>query len=340
VVYVAVVLTAIWALWYGLGALIVWRRPEDRGALFSAFSLAILPLGEVSGWQNSSVSAWMGTLFFCALLVFAILFPDGRFRPRWTRWLALLVVVVNAAALPSFPGPTAVAASIASLLVIVPVIGVQVHRFRSLSTWSQRQQSKWAFFGVGVAMVGVAASLMPYLFVRVPNGSLYSAVTGTTEIGIVVTAIPISLAIAVLRSRLWDIDRVISRALAWAALTVVLGAVYIGGVIGLQAAFGRVAGNGSAPAIAVSTLTIVALFGPLRRRLQSLIDRRFYRSRYDAARTVAAFGERLRDQVDLVYLTRDLTSVVHDTLHPDHVALWLRDAADEVPTIVRGAGNT
>ena len=135
----------------------------------------------------------------------------------------------------------------------------------------------------------------------------------------------LAIAIAMLRSGLWDVDRVISRAFAWSVLTVVLAGVYIGGVIGLQALFGAVIGNGSAPAIAVSTLAIVALFGPLRRRIQVLIDRRFYRSWYDAVRTVAAFGERLRDQVDLERLAGELTDVVQQTLQPEYVALWLRD---------------
>ena len=122
-------------------------------------------------------------------------------------------------------------------------------------------------------------------------------------------------------------------------LTIVLAGVYIGGVIGLQALFGAVIGNGSAPAIAISTLAIVALFGPMRRRIQLLIDRRFYRSRYDAARTVAAFGERLRDQVDLDHLSKDLTSVVHETLRPEHVSLWLRDAGQAPSGPASTAGN-
>lgn len=115
-----------------------------------------------------------------------------------------------------------------------------------------------------------------------------------------------------------------------------LGGIYIGGVIGFQALFRLFVGNGSAPAIALSTLAIVALFGPLRRRIQVGIDRRFYRGKYDAARTLSEFGERLRDQVDLAHLSGDLASVVQHTSHPQHVSLWLRDAG---PEGVHGTGN-
>jgi hypothetical protein len=136
---------------------------------------------------------------------------------------------------------------------------------------------------------------------------------------------PVSIGVAVLRYRLYDIDRVISKTLVYGALTVVLGAAYAGLVLAGQALFSSFAG-GSDLAIAVSTLVVAALFLPVRSRVQRLVDRRFYRRRYDAQRTLEAFGARLREQVELDGLRTDLERVVHETMQPVHVALWLREA--------------
>jgi hypothetical protein len=137
--------------------------------------------------------------------------------------------------------------------------------------------------------------------------------------------VPVSIGVAVLRYRLYDIDRVISKTLVYGALTVVLGAAYAGLVLAGQALFSSFAG-GSDLAIAVSTLVVAALFLPVRSRVQRLVDRRFYRRRYDAQRTLEAFGARLREQVELDGLRTDLERVVHETMQPVHVALWLREA--------------
>jgi hypothetical protein len=129
-----------------------------------------------------------------------------------------------------------------------------------------------------------------------------------------------------LRYRLYEVDRVISKTIVYGALTVILGAAYVGLVLAGQAVFSSVAG-GSNLAIAVSTLVVAALFLPLRARVQGVVDRRFYRRRYDAQRTLEAFGARLRDEVDLVTLTGELRAVVNATIQPKHVTLWLRSGA-------------
>jgi hypothetical protein len=136
--------------------------------------------------------------------------------------------------------------------------------------------------------------------------------------------VPIAVGVAVLRYRLYDIDLLINRALVYGSLTVLLAAAYAGGVVGLQAAFRGLTGQGSALAVVASTLAIAALFGPLRRRVQAFVDRRFYRRKYDAAKTLAAFSARLRDETDLRTLTDDLVGVTRGTVQPEHVSLWLR----------------
>jgi hypothetical protein len=323
-IYTYAVYAAVWVIWYGLAALIIWRKPDERGALLSAFFLILGPGLEGSTFISSSAPGvfkyGLNVVPFSALFLFVLLFPDGHFAPRWIRWLAV------AGILAIF---TSAGGQIGQLFLFAGV-AVQIYRFRSRSSWSQRQQAKWAFFGLVVGILGIFVLFVPVAFApaRTHNGSLYSGLI-TTDFAIVLSAIPICIGIAVLRSRLWDIDRIISRALVYTTLSVTLVGIYIGSVIGLQALFRLVAGNSSSLAIALSTLAIAALFGPLRRRTQSVIDRRFYRSKYDAERTLAAFGERLRDEMDLTQLAQDLTAVVHATLHPEHVSLWLRDGSRE-----------
>jgi hypothetical protein len=327
-VYAIAISVTYLVIWYGLGALIIWRKPEDRGALVSAFFLLVFP-----SFLDPSIPL---AVTFSGLILFGLLFPDGHFAPRWTRWLALAAILACTAEILSDG-----VATFATLLIIFPVVAMQIYRFRYVSSWAQRQQIKWALFGLVAGTLGfVGLILLPSSLApsQAQNGSLLSALLSVTGFELVISAIPLSIGIAVLRSRLWDIDRIISRALVYSTLSATLAAIYIGNVIGLQTLFGLVAGNSSSLAIALSTLAIAALFGPLRRRTQSVIDRRFYRSKYDAEKTLAAFGDRLRDEVDLTQLSQDLTAVVHATLHPRHVSLWLHDGGREVQ-VVSGSGQ-
>jgi hypothetical protein len=328
VAYVAYIYTAvavIWCVWYGIAALIITRKPDDRGAVVSAFFLILFPaiIGAVLLPPNAPtlIGAVLTLPGICLLIPFCLLFPDGRFRPRWTRWLAVAGILITIPAVtPSSPLKWA---EPAWLLVLLTCVGVQVYRYRTVSSWEQRQQSKWALFGLAVAIVGFVAILLTYAFPWGYNGTVYAGFS-TTLISGVPTAIPITIGIAMLRSRLWDIDRVVNRALVYLALTGALASIYILSILALDALFGLVVGGSSKLVIALSTLGTAALFGPMRRSIQTGIDRRFYRDKYDAERTLARAGARLRDEVDMSELSGELTAVVRDTLHPAHVSLWVR----------------
>jgi hypothetical protein len=216
------------------------------------------------------------------------------------------------------PAARTVLETVGALLVVPGVIlacVAAILRFRR-ARGAERQQFKWFALAAGTLLATFVAALTP--------ASETSALHVVN--GLAFAAIAIAVGIAVLRYRLYDIDRVVSKALVYGALTLVLAAAYAALVLAGQALFSSFAG-GSNLAVAGSTLVVAALFLPLRARLQRLVDRRFYRRRYDAQRTLEAFGARLREQTDLDALTADLRGAVVETMQPAHVSLWRREAA-------------
>jgi len=202
---------------------------------------------------------------------------------------------------------------VAGLAALVSLL-VRFRRARG----DERQQIKWFAYAAAITL------LWTFLIEGVPDSSRpFEVVTNALGV-LVVPSIPIAAGIAIFRYRLYDIDRIINRTLVYAALTGVLVAVYVGGVVLLQALFRSLAGGESTLAVVASTLAIAALFSPLRRTIQAFIDRRFYRSRYDAAKTLGTLGATLRDETDLDSLSGALVGVVRETMQPAHASLWLR----------------
>ena len=318
-----------------VSSLIVWRRSDDRMALFVA--LLHVAFGPI--YATSSVvavpSLWRvpnECLYFLALallmLVF-LLFPSGQFAPRWIRWTLLVLLtglVPTAFVAPAFPPNTPVGqlTFLVSLSELATLAIVQIYRYRRVSSPLQRQQTKWVVFGIAVSItVVVSGSVLLLIFPALAEpGSLYPvALNALSTVGPL--CIPLSFGFAMLRSRLWEIDAIINRTLVYGTLTLSLGFVYTGFVIGLQYLLGGLISQTNDVAIVVSTLVIAFLFQPLRRHLQIIIDRRFYRRKYDAARTLAAFSAALRNEVDLQQLSEHLLAVVQETMQPTHVSLWL-----------------
>ena len=321
-----------------LGALIFWRRSADWMALFCAFMLVLfggVALTNILLDTLAPVSpAWfalIGILDFLGqsgILIFFLLFPSGRFVPRWTRWVALGVVLYWIYTIFSTNIYSSSAwSNLVFFALLFCAVGAQVYRYRRVSTPRERQQTKWVVFGFAIGILGfvllliLGNVLLPPALQLSGVGGIFVVVTGIYGF---LLLIPISIAIAILRSRLYDIDVVINKALVYGLLTVLLAAAYAGLVIGLQFLLGGIIKQNNGVAIVVSTLAIAALFQPLRRRIQNIIDRRFFRHKYDAAKIVAAYSATLRNEVDLSQLSEQLVAVVQETLQPTHVSLWLR----------------
>jgi hypothetical protein len=338
-------------VWVAVGALVFGLRSDDRMALLVAFflvafgtatfasdSVDILVAAHSGWWLPARGLQVLGEVF---TVLFFLTFPDGRFVPRWTPLLAVafLAFQIPGDLLPGIYSGSPALERAQSLVFIVFLLGMiwsQVHRYRGVSGPDQRRQTRWVVFGTVLALSVLLALLAPLFLVLpgVAETSPFVLLLIGNVIPLVMLLIPLSIGMAILRSGLFDIDLVINRALVYGALTASLALTYVGSVGALQYAFRALTGGGSQLVIVASTLGIAALFSPLRRLIQAFIDRRFYRRKYDAARTLEALSARLRDETDLVSLNDDLVAVVRETVQPSHVSLWLR------PQRIGAAGGT
>src|SRR5919107_885337 len=342
------------------GAIISSRLPGNAvGWIFLAIGLLLGLLFAVGAYADLAIdmgydslpggwiAAWIGSWIFIPAafglpMFLLLLFPDGRFvsrRWRFVGW-ALGVIVVFAAASKAFvpgripPGienplaPGGVAGEVFQVLDSVTdalalpafalaVAGLAVRLRRSRGV--ERQQLKWFTYSAALVGAGLGAGVF------IPGGP---AADLAFLVGLLALAgLPVAAGIAILRYRLYDIDVIVNRTLVYGSLTVSLVALYIASVVSLQYVFRILTGGGSQLAIVASTLVIAALFNSLRRRIQSFIDRRFYRKKYDAAKTLEEFSAKLRDETDLATLSEELVGVVQETMQPRHASLWLRTEA-------------
>lgn len=320
-----------------VSGIIFWRKSYDWMALLFALSLVMSGTVFVTETVAASHSVWslpsllLNELTFVLLYLIASLFPDGRFVPRWTLWLIIGYSGVElwriSALLFGSPGDQNRYPPLLLLfwLVVTSVLGmVQIHRYRRVSSPVQRQQTKWIVFCLMVCILVASGLELPTLAFQSLNILYYLFASLLTTL--VFLLIPLSVGVAILRYRLWDIDVLINRALVYGSLSTLLALIYFGCVFGLQALFHALTGQvGASPLIIVfSTLAIATLFQPLRHRIQQAIDHRFYRKKYDATKTLAAFSATLRGELDLTELGKQLVAVVNETMQPSHISLWLR----------------
>ena len=339
-----VTLDAVFVSVFAVVAIVIfWRRSDDPMALLVATMLVVWgPLNGLFVLTPSAtegiypaLQATLGSLVtfigYVAWMLFFYLFPSGRFVPRWTRWLALLYGVAffglwnfTPFGPPSWP-PLLFNAAVLVVWGSFPV--AQLYRYVYVSDATQRQQTKWVVFGVAIAIAGALTTIFTVgAAVDLPSEKVGAKMLSILLMDSFGLLIPLSLGVAVLRARLFDIDVVINRTLVYGSLTVMLALVYLGGVATTQAIFGTLTGQEQQPqlAIVISTLVIAALFNPLRHRIQYFIDRRFYRRKYDARRTLEAFSAKLREETDIEALNEELVGAVRATMQPAHVSLWLR----------------
>ncbi len=298
------------------------------------------------------LAVFLGQLWAAPLLlgpVAILLFPDGRLpsdRWRWVLWayaaasaVALVVqlgpaisvaagarVVIDSGGVLTSPGPhlpgviDGLAPAIGAVLVVwilgcwIAFVVRQVMAFRS-SVGVRRQQLKWVMCGGAVTAMSIPVFI---------TGSSWSNVAAAVAVA-GLTALPISIGVGILRYRLYDIDRIVSRTLSYAILSALLAGLYLAGVFLIGSALERLTGQSGALAVTLATLAVAAAFQPLRGRVRRAVDRRFYRRRYDAVRTLEVFSNGLRTQTDLDALRSDLLGAVADTVQPNHVAIWLRN---------------
>jgi hypothetical protein len=357
--YLPLQLSLLTSAWAAVGAIVASRRPENPiGWLFCGVGLAlaltgatyayglyalygphaVLPLGTAAAW----VSSWLiGPAAFFGPLFLFVLFPDGHFASRRWRNATLVVVALGAVAMtagalrpdlfqengwPGFTNPVGISgghvlgdiddagSAFLAPAVFLVAAAAMVTRFRGAGP-TQREQIKW------VAYAAVFTGLAVPVAIATGAGPLANLAWSIALLGIF--SIPVAAGMAILRYRLYEIDRVINRTLVYGSLTVCLAAAYLVAVLLFQAVLGGLE-NGSGLGVAVSTLAVAGLFRPARSRIQAVVDRRFYRRKYDAERTLQGFSARLRGEVDLDAVGIELRDVVLETMQPAHVSLWLR----------------
>ena len=327
-----------------VGAVIFWRKSDEWIGLFVSLVLVIFGSFGISdslagtfitGQTPGAVKLLYLLLIFQwpALGALLLTFPTGRFVPRWS-WIVLLFWLLqdgffSFGNIGNWP-LVLIAADL--LLLLGSTAGIQVYRYLRVYNPVQRQQTKWLVYAFSVIVVLEVLHLAIGGLVPAFNqpDSPYRLTRATMTI-IFFLLIPLSIGIAILRYRLWDIDVIINRTLVYGTLTAMLALVYAGLVIALQSLLHRLTAQAAENPLAIvaSTLAIAALFNPLRRRIQAFIDRRFYRRKYDAARTLEAFSATLRNEVDLNRLSEQLVAVVQETMQPTFVSLWLRKPEHE-----------
>ena len=348
-----------------VGGLVASRRPENPVGWFFLGSAGCFALSEVAGeyaaygLAGAQAMAWLlswlwvpGVTLLLAFL--PLYFPDGRLvSPRW-RWVSRLALifcaggVIFSAVKPGEIQEEGIANPL-GIEALRPVMGFLetsyfvlyfvllfasaaslVVRFRRAGS-VERQQIKW----LALAALGIPVWFLTNTPIQTAAPTLFIVL----DAFFVSTLIPLAAGMAILKYRLYDIDVVINRALVYGAISAALIVVYLGSVVGLQYLFRSLGGGESSLAVVASTLLIAALFNPLRRGVQSLIDRRFYRRKYDTRRTLQGFSAVLRDETDLDRLEPELLVVVRETVQPEHASLWLRERGPRGDGTPRGSSG-
>ena len=330
-----------------VGTVIIWRRSNTFMGLFVSFllinfgsmglsiehfnALHAVPPDSVPVLLATIVGIPLSILAYLCLGFFFFIFPDGRFVPRWSwalisLWIVNFVFWVVPATSPfNINNWPLLLGSLWLFIVFGGSLATQVYRYQRVASPLQRQQIKWLIYGfVPVLVIPVFAGLIVALFPALNSPGSLLVIALEPLFRFYYLSIPFCIGIALLRYRLWDIDALINRTLVYGLLTAILLLTYLLLVFAGQYLLSSLLGRSNGVVLVGSTLIVAGLFQPLRLRLQSLVDRRFYRRKYDAQKTLTAFSTTLRGEVDLDQLREHLLSVVEETMQPTHLSLWIR----------------
>jgi hypothetical protein len=340
--------TALFGVCVSSAILMVWRRSRDRVVYLVAFVMVSIGMTYTTPPFESGVP--MGVLAIvvaaceAAQMLFLFALPDGRFVPRRSWLLAAPLMIARwliwgQVLLPRYFAAPRSAESFGALrqpfayfLVFVVFIAcgcmAQLYRYRRLSTAAQRQQIKWVLIGlIGMLLIVIPQALAVNVFgvLNAPGLPLLTVrLVGRTLRQAAFCLVPLSLLLSMLRYRLWDVDVLINRALVYSVITGVLALAYISLIVAMQALLRAAVGvHSSVPGLVASTLAVALAFEPARRRVQTLVNRRFYRDKFDAERALTAFGSSIQTEVDLERLRAQLEAVVEQTVQPTHVSVWV-----------------
>ncbi|HUF39495.1 MAG TPA: hypothetical protein VMN57_13300 [Anaerolineales bacterium] len=332
-----------------LAVLLIWqRRPLRMGVITAFFFLFLGPVffGEgvrafnrvYPGFQTLELVLTSASVVLFILMLH--LFPNGRFYPRWNGFWVLpfcVLVVLEPVLLPAGSQTYSASTFVVVWGMSAAVIGLvmQIYRYRKISSVVQRQQTKWVLFGLLAMFLGI----LPWMvFVEIAPlepgpGRLIFNLSIFPQYALVLL-MPFSLVVSIQRYRLWDIDLIIRRSLQYALLTGSIALIYFGGIIVIQSVIQALTGQGDSPiATVLTTLLIAALFNPLRTRAQDVIDRRFFRAKYDAEQALNRFAAAARDEVDLQRLAGEILGVVGETMQPQVLNLWISPVEGDGVTI-------
>ena len=313
-----------------LAGFLLWQQRQSWLGLMISLALIVIPFAMFAGSRDFGAIhpnlGWPAVLAYIVgngiMLLFLYLVPNGRFSPRWA-YIPLLATFLL------LFGPLEVPLVSATMVALVLFGGsLQVYRYVREANAVERQQTKWIIFGVVIFVTAIIAWVLVFgRALPIPDGQpriIAILVSGIYQDFFAIPFLPIAITIAILRYRLWGIDVIIRRTLVYLLLSGLLALVYFGLVILMQRLFGSFSSQQSPIVIVISTLTIAALFTPLRQRVQTFIDRRFYRKKYDAQQVLARFAQTARDEVALQMLTAELAQVVQETLQPEQISVWLK----------------
>ena len=330
---------------FGLMSFLLFLRKPDGFGTYLALTFMVIATSItgpvitrvdalIPGWTAVVYERLLGIASFLALVSIAYFFPDGRFVPRWSRWILFIFSALFMLYFLTWSGPSGEVIDGSELLI--PSLGLlgfgvasQIYRHIRVSGPVERQQLKGVivslalFLAVGIVFAIIAPNAQDFAdpataYDLVAHMVFYYALT------LAIVGMIAAITFAVLRYRLWEIDVVIRRTTSYAIVTGMLALVYFGSVIFLQRVLSPLTGE-STVAVVLSTLLIAALFLPLRRRVQNVIDRRFFRKKYDAEQVLARFAATARDETDLDALTAELMRVIQETMEPESVTIWLKD---------------